>query len=341
MVKRKRSLKKISTGDIFSSVKVSKSTKKIVSSKKEFLFPAYITILDTTYRFNKKLGMGSYGIVGLYSQPNSLINFFTKESNSDNLPKEVVVKLFTDPEQYNNERNNYKIFHSDKKLSGVIGKYYGSFTVQSKQSYYGIIIEKFESDLLDREISKNLTFNEAFDYCSQIANILSRVHAKKICINDLKTENIMIDSNNKLRLIDLCLSGDYLGSNSHFCYTPNFIPPKLIQDQIMCLPNDIWSFGIICFSFFLQRQWPTVDVDSSRSQSFSETGFSYSPEEIKTLVDKSTHFEPHKSWVLTLLIGKNGKSGILHPDNNKRWDIRTTLKHFKRYKGVAYKSKLD
>ena len=67
---------------------------------------------------------------------------------------------------------------------------------------------------------------------------------------DIKLENVMLSSNNKIKLIDFgfALSQSSAKGKSLFCGTPSYMSPELIKKQESDgTAADVWACGVILF----------------------------------------------------------------------------------------------
>jgi serine/threonine protein kinase len=95
-------------------------------------------------------------------------------------------------------------------------------------------------------LKSNPSFDDRLNILCQIIKILHSVHTSGYVHADLKLENIMLTSNNEVRIIDWGLAGP----NGHACIhltTRIYRPKHVIQD--FC--HDIYSLGILSIELLL------------------------------------------------------------------------------------------
>lgn len=103
-------------------------------------------------------------------------------------------------------------------------------------------------------------------YFGQVLEIVARLHAMGIVHRDLKTENVVLDNEGKVKLIDFGTSKDVNdttvepASNQmarkkflHFIGTPQFMAPECIQNKSSGPQADIWSLGCMLFYLLVGR----------------------------------------------------------------------------------------
>jgi len=114
----------------------------------------------------------------------------------------------------------------------------------------------------------------------QILNGLDHAHKHGVAHRDIKLENIIVDSNQNVKLIDFGLSTvmdspvlqshkselcDYICNHSHndshhevlstdFVGSDNFVAPEILKHQAYCpFKADIWSLGIVLYCLLFGR----------------------------------------------------------------------------------------
>ena len=85
----------------------------------------------------------------------------------------------------------------------------------------------------------------------QILNGIEFIHSKNIYHRDIKLENLIINSNNTVKIIDFGFSARCPPNKTlnFFCGTPSYMPPEIVQKkEYIGSPVDIWSLGILLFT---------------------------------------------------------------------------------------------
>lgn len=94
---------------------------------------------------------------------------------------------------------------------------------------------------------------EACNLFMQLVQGIEYIHTQGVCHRDLKPENLLLDFNNKLKIVDFGLSNQYdikkdqkLGTA---CGSPCYACPEMMKgEQYNCLKSDIWSSGVVLYA---------------------------------------------------------------------------------------------
>jgi serine/threonine protein kinase/tetratricopeptide (TPR) repeat protein len=106
------------------------------------------------------------------------------------------------------------------------------------------------SEAEERE-TLSLKHENAIDYAIQIAEALSEAHEKGIVHRDIKPDNIMVDSKNRIKVMDFGLA-KFKGSinltkSGGTIGTIQYMSPEQIQGAEIDHRSDIFSFGIVFY----------------------------------------------------------------------------------------------
>ena len=195
--------------------------------------------LQNKYTFIKKLGKGSYGSVKMYRE---------KETK-----KEVAIKIIN----FHNEDNfipqflyrEYTILSivNHPNIIKVIGRY-------KNRDNMALVFEYLNSDLHSVIYDNEDTYLKPEiikEYLYQILKGVEYLHRNLILHLDLKPANILIDSNNRVKICDFGLANTYTvpqkEQNIHVQTYPYRAPEVSLGDSYYCTPADMWSVGCIFF----------------------------------------------------------------------------------------------
>ena len=110
----------------------------------------------------------------------------------------------------------------------------------------GLILSQYYKSMRDTRISEL----EASKIFHQIVEAVSYLHKTGVYHRDLKTENVMIDTNKKIKIIDFgfAIKAEAMQRLNLFCGTPNYMSPELVlKKEYYGGPSDIWALGVMLF----------------------------------------------------------------------------------------------
>jgi serine/threonine protein kinase len=127
--------------------------------------------------------------------------------------------------------------------------------LQTKNHIY-IVLELVSGGELFDKIVKLKRFDEktARGYFQQLINGISYCHENGVAHRDLKTENLLLDAHDTMKISDFGLSAvtsDGGGKKKVLqttCGTPNYVAPEVIEEHgYDGFKADIWSLGVILY----------------------------------------------------------------------------------------------
>ena len=106
--------------------------------------------------------------------------------------------------------------------------------------------------LLDHVRSKKrLQEPEAAYLLQQVVAGLQHCHMREVVHRDIKLENILLGSDNEMKVIDFGLSAFFLPGKMLrvHCGSPSYAAPEIVaRKQYEAAPVDVWSLGIVFFA---------------------------------------------------------------------------------------------
>ncbi|XP_021742155.1 phosphoenolpyruvate carboxylase kinase 1-like [Chenopodium quinoa] len=194
------------------------------------------------YQICEEIGRGRFGIVYRCISPSSLDSFAVKSIDKRNLLDDDIDRQCLDKEPkilqvlspHPNILQIHNIFDSDSHLLIV--------TDLCK-----------EETLYDRVVSAG-PFSEP-DACSvltQLAEALFHCHRNYICHRDIKPDNILFDTRNRVKLCDFG-SAEWFGcageteKMSGIVGTPYYVAPEVLMGREYNEKVDVWSAGVILY----------------------------------------------------------------------------------------------
>jgi len=94
----------------------------------------------------------------------------------------------------------------------------------------------------------------------EVLKALEFLHHRKFVHRDLKSSNIMLTCDGRIKLIDFGLCADVSNGLNKFGMvgSPFWLAPEMIQGKTHCSPADIWGFGI-CLLEMANKSAPNED----------------------------------------------------------------------------------
>ena len=190
------------------------------------------------YRLGKEIGSGSFGkvIIG--------VHILTEEKVAIKILDKLI--LNKTPEDYQLVKNELSILQIVKHKN-IIRLY----EILETTRYIFIIMEYCEDDIMNYILSRKcLSEKESLKFFQQLINALYYLHSQNIAHRDIKIDNLLLDSNNDLKLIDFGLSTKYNDGellNQH-CGTIVYAAPEVLDyKSYHGMLVDVWSCGIVLF----------------------------------------------------------------------------------------------
>ncbi|MDD2968662.1 MAG: serine/threonine-protein kinase [Lachnospiraceae bacterium] len=162
-----------------------------------------------------------------------------------------------------------------------------------------IFMEYIEGKTLTEVIEKRggISQEQAVSWGLEILDVLQYLHGFRpsLVYGDLKTDNLMIQNDGRIRLIDFGAvkeTRDHQTKSASVCYlTRGFAAPELYNSELNCSPDirsDIYSFGAVLFYMLTAKDpsRPPYHIKQIRSH---DPGLS---DKLNHLIDRCTRTQP-------------------------------------------------
>lgn len=178
---------------------------------------------EKKFRFVKLLGHGSFGKVYLC------------EKNNDSDKKKHFACFIAINEKNSTEKleNECTILHEVARVCAFICKLYHCFVLDSK--FHMVMRFNIGGDL-NFNVNQRGPFspNEARFIIAQLTIAIEAIHNLKFVFQDIKPENIMLDSKGNVVLIDFGLAKKKSGNKTEqleYIGTPGYMAPEILRNE--------------------------------------------------------------------------------------------------------------
>lgn len=193
------------------------------------------------YRILEELGRGGMGIV--------------YKAEDTKLKREVAIKFL--PHSFNvSEKDKEKLKTEAQIAAGL--NHTNVATVYAIEEFGDdtfIVMEyvkgKELKDLIKEYPKKKIQLSEIIDYAIQITEGINAAHKKGIIHRDIKSSNIMLSDDGRIRVMDFGLaqfqSDPLITKNGSTPGTTAYMSPEQLRGEEVDFRSDIWSLGIVLF----------------------------------------------------------------------------------------------
>ncbi len=193
-------------------------------------------VIIFNYKINERIGKGSFSSVyAAHHIDNKSSTYAIKVIKMKKISEHIREKIEQEVEILSN------ISHQN------IIKLYDSF-------YYDnilyMVLERCKTDLhTEMTTNKNISSETKIDWIKQLISSLIYLHANKVVHRDLKPQNILLDADNRLKIIDFGFSRYFNPSDmmKTICGSPLYMSPELFINHAYDYKSDYWSMGVIAY----------------------------------------------------------------------------------------------
>jgi Tol biopolymer transport system component/predicted Ser/Thr protein kinase len=258
------------------------------------------------YNISEKLGEGGMGVV-----------YKAEDKKLDRL---VALKFL--PPQFTVNKSDKARFIQEAKAAAAINhpNVCVIHDMLEHENQQFIVMEYVEGQTLreviygDRrrgEVTSHLQINEVLNYAIQIAEALQAAHEKDIIHRDIKSENIMVNTKDQIKVMDFGLAklkGSLkLTKKSSTVGTVAYMSPEQIQGHEVDARSDIFSFGVVLYEM-LTGQLPF------KGEYESAMIYSILNEEPEPLTKIRTDLSEKLEQILNRVLIKNPNKRYQHMD---------------------------
>ena len=177
------------------------------------------------------------------------------------------------------------------------------YDIKEEEGHQFIVMEYVDGRTLRDIVGAPLPVDEAVSHAIQIGEALHEAHSKGIVHRDIKSENIMLNSKNQVKVMDFGLAklkgSMRLTKTSSVVGTLAYMAPEQIQGGNLDARSDIFSFGVVLFEMLTGRlpfrgehdaalMYSILNEDPEPMRRFSAT----IPPEVDRIVMRSLQKDP-------------------------------------------------
>ncbi len=245
------------------------------------------------YKILEKLGEGGMGVV--------------YKAEDTKLKREVAIKFL--PHYISSNEEERKQFEIEAQAAASLNHSNIStiYSIEDSGSEVFIVMEFIDGiELKDKIKTTPIPTDEAINIAIQIAEGLEAAHKKRIVHRDIKSQNIMITNDGKVKIMDFGLAkintGKQISKSGTIVGTISYMSPEQAKGEVIDYRTDIWSFGVVLYELLCSdlpfkgeyEQAIAYSIINEEPQPLILNGsFSY---DIKTLVNKLLSKELEKRY---------------------------------------------
>ena len=242
------------------------------------------------YKILEKLGEGGMGVVYL--------------AEDTKLKRKVAIKFL--PRQIATDTDDRRRFEIEAQAAASLN--HPNITtihaIEENGDNLFIVMEYIDGiELKDRIKSGAIPIDEAINIANQIAEGLEAAHKNRIVHRDIKSQNIMITNDGKVKIMDFGLAklrgGSQLTRMSSTIGTVAYMSPEQTQGNKVDSRADIWSFGVVLYEMLIGKLPFKGDYDQAIIYSIlnEEPEFvNEIDEELKHIISKSLAKNPEERY---------------------------------------------
>ena len=190
------------------------------------------------YKILEKLGEGGMGVV--------------YKAEDSRLKREVAIKFL--PHHISANQEDLKRFEIEAQAAAILNhpNIATIYAIEESNEKMFIVMEYITGkELKDKIKDGPIPLNEAIEIAVQIADGLEAAHKKGIVHRDIKSSNIMINEDSKVKIMDFGLAkigkGIQVTKLGTTIGTAAYMSPEQARGEEIDNKTDIWSFGVVLY----------------------------------------------------------------------------------------------
>jgi len=160
------------------------------------------------------------------------------------------------------------------------------------------VMEYIEGRSLDEVLSHpdntGFPLDRVVEMASEIAGALAYAHERKIIHRDVKPGNIMVLSDDRLKLMDFGMAKAleiHRDRSAYICGTPDYMSPEQEAGDDLTIASDIYSFGLVLIECLLGDLPSTMSAQASRVKRIEALSQAGLPADVEQILDSCLSLE--------------------------------------------------
>lgn len=200
-------------------------------------------LLGGRYQIIKKIGSGGMAIV-----------YLAKDLSLD---RKVAIKVLRD--EYTEDSTFRRHFQKEAVAIAQLShnNIVGIYDILTEDENMCLVMEYVEGETLKDKINRDgaIPWQLVVKYGIQIANALSYAHANQIIHKDVKSQNILIDKDDNVKITDFGISqmmnNTTITHNKGVLGSAHYFSPEQARGEKLSYQTDIYSLGIVLYEMLV------------------------------------------------------------------------------------------
>jgi len=198
-------------------------------------------VLDGGYRIVELVGQGAYGRVYRAQHPT--------------LEREVAVKLLTDAAGTRRQR----FVREGRIVAGLSHPAIGQVFATGEHAAHPYLVYELIEGARDLEqAAEGWSRERRLQALLEVADGVAHAHAEGVIHRDLKPSNVIVDGEQRCRVIDFGLAkaeddAEKLTVSGAMIGTPAYMSPEAFRSEALGPEADVWSLGVILYRLLTER----------------------------------------------------------------------------------------
>ncbi len=274
------------------------------------------------YKIMDKLGEGGMGVV--------------YKAEDVKLKREVAIKFL--PRHISVDEDEHRRFEIEAQAAASLNhpNIATIYTVEEDNNEMFIVMELVDGvELKDKIKSGPIKLDESINIATQIAEGLEEAHKKGIVHRDIKSQNVMITKEDKVKIMDFGLAkigrGINLTKSGTTFGTMSYMSPEQIYGKEADARSDIWSFGVVLYEMLCGHLPFEAEYEQAIAYSIVNSEAGSLPEELdcpsylKNIVAKCLQKDPNNRYQNVSDFLKDLKTGNAPEIKSSRYRAKKTF----------------